>query len=119
MNDRQVMRSPAVHAKPRREYERAALGLDRRLNGKAPDAIWAISNGRIESTKSTLPRMDFGYRLRALDTDSRDALPARVETALESGNMPLAFGHTALLLAAGHMNTQVFAHVDTMMMIDA
>lgn len=135
MDDGRISRSSDVQPKAGREYERAALGLGERLDGKMPDVLWAIADGlrplphlvaaelvaegRIESARNTLLRMDFGYRFPALDTDFRDAVRARVQAALESGDVTPPFGHTALLLAAGHMNAQVFPGVDTKMMDDA
>ncbi len=135
MSDGRASRSSDVQPKSAREYERAALRLGERLDGKIPDVLWAIADGlrpltqlvaaelvtegRIESTKNTLLRMDFGYRFPALDTDFRDAVRARVQAALKSGDVTPPFGHTGLLLAAGHVNAQVFPGVDTKMMDDA
>lgn len=112
-----------------RSYERAALGLGDRLEGALPDVLWAVTDGlrplpnavaadlveegRVASTKNTLLKMDFGYRFPVLDTDFRDAVRARVQEALETGDLTPPFGHVALLLAAGHVNAQVFPGVDT------
>ena len=69
--------------------------------------------GRNGMGKSTLLKMDFGHRFPVLDTDFRDAVRARVQQALETGDVTPPFGHTALLLAAAHVNAQVFPGVDT------
>lgn len=112
-----------------RSYERAALGLGERLEGPLPDVLWALTDGlrplpnavatdlveegRVASTRNTLLKMDFGHRFPVLDTDFRDAVRARVQEALETGDLTPPFGHVALLLAAGHVNAQVFPGVDT------
>lgn len=111
-----------------RGYERAALDVGDRLDGPLPDALWAVTDalrplphvvaaelvaeGRVDSVKNTLLRMDFGYRFPALDTDFRDAVRSRVQTALETGDVTTAFGRTALLLVAGRADGQVFPGVD-------
>jgi hypothetical protein len=128
VEDGRVTRSGDEAAPSLHEYEQAALGLGERLEGALPDVLWALTDGlrplagavatdlvaegRVASTKNTLLKMDFGYRFPALDTDFRDAVRARVQEALETGDLIPPFGHTALLLAAGHVTGQVFPGVD-------
>jgi hypothetical protein len=111
-----------------RGYERAVLDLGAALDGPLPDVVWALADtlrplphvvatelvaeGRVDSVKNTLLKMDFGYRFPVLDTDFRDAVRSRVQAALESGDVASAFGRTALLLAAGRADAQVFPGVD-------
>ncbi|UNX54583.1 GPP34 family phosphoprotein [Georgenia sp. TF02-10] len=129
MGEGRVARVAGGSPEAARGYERAALALGERLDGRLPDALWAITDGlrplphavaadlvaegRVASTKNTLLKMDFGYRFPALDTDFRDAVRARVQEALETGDLSTAFGRTALLLAAGHVAARLFPGVDT------
>jgi len=112
-----------------RGYERAALDIGEPLDGTLPEALWAVTDtlrplphvvaaelvaeGRVDSVKNTLLKMDFGYRFPVLDTDFRDAVRSRVQTALETGDVATPFGRTALLLVAGRADSQVFPGVDS------
>lgn len=121
--DGRVTRTGEAAEEALRSYEREALTLGDRLDGTVPDVLWAwtdglrplsnavagnlVEEGRVAREKNTLLKMDFGYRFPALDTDFRDAVRARVQEALETGDTTTPFGHVALLLAAGHVHAQV------------
>lgn len=129
MGDGRVTRTQAEVPESTRGYERSALELGEQLDGTLPEVLWAVTNslrplphavaaglvaeGRVASVKNTVLKMDFGYRFPVLDTDFHDAVRSHVQAALESGDLSTAFGRTALLLAAGRVDHQLFPGVDS------